>query len=347
MQRIYSEIIKNRLIFRQFKIDGKRVIIWLSLVLLIADWIYKTINGINLTNREQCILNNFLPSMAFYFYEYFIELFLIVISGIFIGNVISKYFQKFRNLVPRNQIMAFVMASVIPICSCSAIPLIASLHDKIKPRVIFTFILAAPVLNPYIIFLAFTGIGFFYGVLRILSILVLSISIGWIMEKFMDRTNNLKIMRFAICKEETACTAYKSGDVYDLTFRMLRKILPFIVIAGILGFAIELWHPLKMLHQHYFGNSAWGVLIAVIVGIPMYLCNGADILFLSPLMRFAHFGMGGAIAFSLTSTMICVSSIAMLVPIIGRKATLVLTFSIFLFSILIGVIINLFINYFV
>ena len=189
-----------------------KVGIYFSIFLLIIDFIYKSWYGISYQNREMCVVYNFLPSVLFWIYEYFIELFLVVIVGVFVAVILERQFSKHKRFFPKNQFSAFIYASIIPVCSFSAIPMIETMKDKFKFCTLITFVVAAPLLNPYIVSLSFSVLGIKYGILRITASFVLAIITGLVVE---------------------------------------------------------------------------------------YFCNGADVVFLQPLMKYAGLSMGSSIAFSL------------------------------------------------
>ena len=151
------------------------------------DLIYKIIDGITYQNMQDCILYSNLPRLAFLFYEYFIELFLMVIVGVFVASILEKHFSKLSKFIPKNSVSAFLYASVIPVCSCSAVPLIKAMNKKIPFRSIITFVVAAPLLNPYIIVLSISVIGIRYAVLRVICSFILAIVTGYVVELFYNR----------------------------------------------------------------------------------------------------------------------------------------------------------------
>lgn len=321
-----------------------RVIIYTVLLLLLTDWLYKTINGINPVNKQDCVLFNIAPRLIFLMYEYFVELILVVITGIFAGNLISKYFLTFKKVIPSNQLLAFVYASILPVCSCSVIPVIEPLKNKIKSRVLFTFIIAAPALNPYIIMLSFSTLGITYGVLRILSTFLLSITGGLFLEKVVKTTGNKYFSHniFDCQAKSNQCPSILNTDIFQSTMKMTLKIFPYLLVAGFVGLFFEFFDPSKILQHHFFKTEWIGLVVFIFVGIPLYLCNGADVLFLYPLVNFAKLSMGTAIAFSLCSTMVCASSAIMLTQYIGKKATFYFITYIIIFTFCVGILINVF-----
>ncbi len=332
------------IMYSTFKKYKAQIVVFTSGFILIVDWIYKTIMGISSNNREECILYNIAPRIVFLFYEYFVELILLLVVSIFIGNIILKYFSNRRNFVPKTQFTAFLYASVLPVCSCSVVPFLEMFKDKIKPRVLFTFVIAAPLLNPYIIAISYGILGVAYGTLRVLGSFILSVTTGWFLEKMMLKTNLFKNAKTLPCQQNDK-KCIRQANTYQKTLSMVQLLFPYILVAGIMGVGLEFFNPVKILQHHYYQNSFISVLVAVIVGIPVYMCNGADILFLFPLVRFAKFSLGPAVGFSLASTAICISSVIMLSPYLGKKGTLILLILITLLIIFISMGIEIGLNF--
>ena len=113
------------------------------------------------------------------------------------------------------------------------------------------------------------------------------------------------------------------ADIYLETFAIFRRLVPYLLVAGGLGVGLEYLGPRQFLLRGGFASGLPEVLIWTLVGVPLYFCNGAEVLFLRPLVSHG-FPWGTAIAFSLTSTTVCVTSIAMLFRVIGVRLTLVL-----------------------
>jgi uncharacterized protein len=314
-------------------------LIFFSISVLAIDFAYKSINNISYQNREACILYNLLPKVGFLFYEYFIELLLIVIVGIFVAVLLEKRFKKFKKFYPKNQITAFVYASVIPVCSCSAIPLLQTMQNKMPLRTIITFVVAAPLLNPYIIMLSFSVLGVEYGILRIVGSACLALLTGLVAEYFMH-CELLDVKAVTNCKPKS-CKFIKP-NIYEDTFEILKKVLPYILIAGFLGLLFEFYDPARFLQKFYFGNNWLGIPFAVLVGTPIYFCNGADVVFLKPVIEYAGLSLGTAMTFSLTSTSICISSFIMLLKFIGKRLTLIITVTVVVLTMLMGFLINLY-----
>ncbi len=317
-----------------------RIFIFTALFILSADFVYKTLYNITYINRDQCFLYKSLPKIGFLSYEYFIELPLIVLLGILVSVMLESYFSRYRRFYPRNPVTSFVYASVIPICACGVLPLTVSMKESLNFRTIITFVVAAPLLNPYIIMMSFFTLGAEYGILRIASSFILAVSSGYVLEFFHKREMGMQYASALGCKPQSCSKV--SGDTYTKTWSIFKQVLPYLVLAGIFGILMELYMPLNLLKDKFADHGTLGLILSIIVGIPVYLCNGAEVLFLRPLINCGGLSQGAAVAFSLTSTAICLTSIVMLTKFIGKKLTVILTIHIMVMTFLIGVVIDVF-----
>jgi len=317
-----------------------QLVIALSAIILTSDFIYKTVKDITYANRHKCFLYLSLPKKYFLAYEYFIELFMVVVLGIFMAVLLEKWFNRFKKFYPRNQLTAFIYGSIIPVCSCSVIPLLNSMRDKLSMRTMITFIISAPLLNPYIIVLSFSALGIKYGILRIVCSFILAMLSGIVVEHFYRKSEQkIQFNQFEVRKDKASCLFIKP-DIYLQTYQILKSVLPYLIIAGILGLLVELYLPIGFIQNFKLIDKFFVPALMSLVGAPLYYCNGADIIMLRPLVNHNDLLLGSAIAFSLTSTSICITSIVMLLKFLGKRLAIVLTITIILLTYIIAVLIN-------
>ena len=319
----------------------KRQLIKSGLVLSIAIWVldilYRTFADVSYINREKCVLYKNLPRPGFLLFEYFIETVLIVFVSVFIAVVVSKQFSRLKRFLPGNPVTAFLYGSLIPVCSCAAIPLISSMRGHSKFSTTISFALAAPLLSPYIIFLSFTVLGPTYGALRIGASFVLVMITALILD-FFHRNDALPVAHAAVEPCNSRCVGH-SGDVYLETYVGFRGLLPYVMLAGMFALALENLGIRRLILHEGLGHGVAAVVVWTLVGIPLYFCNGAEVLFLRPLVNHG-FPVGTSIAFSLTSTTVCATSIGMLLKIIGTRLTAILVVCVFVLSVAIGLALN-------
>ena len=316
-----------------------RIFIFSVLILVVAHTLYMNMMGFTSLSHDACVVYKTVPRWFFQFYESFLELFVVVILGILAGVLMEKYFFKIKRFYPKNQILAFVYGSILPICSCGVVPLVESMQRKTSLKVIITFIVATPLLNPYIISVSFAVLGFKYGMLRIVFAFFTAIITGYVVEYAAKILKLEGVGDYKACVSD--CDPVLDRDPFVKTMKMTRKILPYILLAGTLSFLFALINPKQYLETLNFSAEPWATILLTLIGIPLYVCNGTDVLFLKPLMQYTDLSMGAAIAFSLSSSAVCISSIVMLAKYLGGKLTTVLTVTIFILMLLFSTFINL------
>ncbi len=285
-----------------------------------ADTVYKTVNKISFLNREKCVLYDGMPRPLFLVFEYCVELTVMIFLGIFLAALAERLFTRFRRFYPGNPFAAWAYGSLIPVCSCSALPIAETMKETLDMRTILSFIVAAPILNPYIIFMSFSVLGWEYGLLRIASSFALSIGAGYLVGALHRKASPVDLPARGCAAK--AC-AMGGGSVYQRTVSIFASILPYLGAAAALGILLDLLTGKSAALLETIPNTLPGKLAIIAVGVPLYLCNGADVLILRPLMH-AGVSLGTAVAFSLTSTSVCITSIVMCMKFISRRTTFIL-----------------------
>ncbi|MCX6309450.1 MAG: hypothetical protein NTY32_11675, partial [Bacteroidia bacterium] len=141
-QRIADQADKARHTAKEQR--NARVLIFSVLFVVVVHTLYMNIMGFSSLSHDACVVYKNVPKWVFQFYESFLELFVVVILGILAGVLLEKYFFKIKRFYPRNQLLAFLYGSILPVCSCGVVPLVESMQRKTSLKVIITFIVATP-----------------------------------------------------------------------------------------------------------------------------------------------------------------------------------------------------------
>jgi uncharacterized protein len=325
---------------QEIKRNGTFALVVFAILFFVSDLLYKTIYSISYLNREKCILYQTLPKFWFLFFEYFFELFFIVVVGVFIAVLLEFWFSRYNRFYPKNSVTAFLYASLLPVCACSTIPMIGSMRGKLPFRAIITFVVAAPLLSPYIIVLSFSVLGTKYALMRICGSFILAVSAGFVVNHFSKGDHRANPEAFIV--DPTHVVGDRQGDIYLKTHAILRGLLPYFLVAAVMGLAIEWAAPANFLTKLEFSNNISGIIISILIGIPIYLCHGAEILLLRPLIHQSGLSGGATIAFSLASTSICMTSLALIIRFIGKKLATILVGNLVVIIFLIGLLIDFF-----
>lgn len=325
---------------RRLKKTIIKAFIVFSIALLVIDSIYRHINNISYLTREKCIVHGLLSKVGFLFFEYLIAFMIIVFFGIFLATLLKKYFSRYQRFYPKNAMTSFLYASLMPVCACAVIPLLKTMKGKLNFRTLITFIVAAPLLSPYIIILSFSVLGVKYAILRIVCSFILAVSSGYLLELFYNKKDKVELDKFKTCDDKSCVT--EKADIYLDTYSIFMQILPYLILAGIMGIIFELFVPKNFLSNLHVTDNILGIMIVISIGLPFYFCNGTEVLFLRPLMCWGGFSLGTAMAFSLTSTAICITSMVMLLKFIGKRLTFILLGNIIIVTLVLSYLIDLF-----
>ncbi len=271
------------------------------------------------------------------------------IWGCVLAGFMVKYMGIGKIKFPKSMLGAGAMASLLPICSCAAVPLAHGLilGKQIRVRTIITFLIIVPVLSPIVMILAFARIGWEYLVIEIISVFALAMIAGIFIE------------RFAGIKEPDACgkgcyscEGCKSSNMLKshnsallAGWDQLIYLMKYIFLGLIIGAALSVYVDAETIAQ-IFGSQGdlWGSLpglfLIVLIGIPLFICSGEDVLILAPLLASGALPLGHAIAFAITGNAICITSIPVMIATFGKKVTTLLVFFFFVGSIILGLVIN-------
>jgi uncharacterized membrane protein YraQ (UPF0718 family) len=314
-----------------------KIAIIVCIVFALADFAYKTINNINPANREQCIVYKMLPGPAFILFENLVELPVIIFLSIFSGLFLQRLFNRLRFPVFVGPLKTFFTASLLPICSCSSVSLLGGMGKIFNIKNTLIFFIAAPLLNPFIILMSVNILGVKYCLLRIMGAFLLSLSAGYLIHFIQPETKPADQTGPA-CIKEGACVEKKLNP-YIKGMRIFKNLIPFFLFGAGLSivFNLVLGNPFEVMKgilQSIFSKAG-----IVLLGIPLYICGGADILILKPLLH-AGLPLGTALSFTLTAASVCIPSVLMIGRLLGKKIIISLIIYIVTFSFVYGELIN-------
>jgi uncharacterized membrane protein YraQ (UPF0718 family) len=236
-------------------------------------------------------------TLHFFFYDT-VKIALLLSGIIFVITILRSYMSIERTramLGGRREGVGNVMAAglgvVTPFCSCSAVPaFIGFVAAGVPLGVTLSFLIASPLVNEIAIGLLLTLFGWQITLAYVVAGVSIAIVAGWVLGR-------LKLERYV---EPFVFETTLGGQVIDstagLTFTqrvqmgteevgtILRKIWPYLLVGIGLGAVIHGWAPEDFFTQYAGADNPFGVLVAVLIGIPLY-SNAAGIL---PLVEALH-----------------------------------------------------------
>lgn len=281
------------------------VVAWVSLYWLnehLWDWLLFDILELNPTDRTVETIHFFLYDTA--------KITLLLTGIIFVITVLRSYMsiERTRALLGGKReglgnVLAALLGVVTPFCSCSAVPaFIGFVAAGIPIGVTMSFLIASPLINEIAIGMLLSLFGWKVTALYIAAGLVVAIVAGWIL----GRINAERWVEPFVF--ETKLGGQPIDPSASLTFdqriqmgieesaSILKKIWPYLLIGIALGAVIHGWVPTDFFTTYAGADNAFGVLVAVAIGIPLY-SNAAGIMPMVQALYEKGLPMGTLLAF--------------------------------------------------
>lgn len=263
-------------------------------------------------------------SVQFFLYDV-IKITILLCALIFVISYIQSYFppERSRRILGRfrglwaNTVSA-LLGTVTPFCSCSSIPLFMGFTSAGLPvGVTFSFLISSPMVDLGSLVLL-TGIfGFRVAAVYVLVGLVLAVMGGTIIEKLhMERYVEDFILSAGGVDLEAPSLTRRDRLMYarEQMTGTFRKVFPYILVGVGIGAVIHNWIPQDYVEAVLGGGNPFGVVLATLVGVPMY----ADIFGTIPVAE-ALLGKGAQLG-TVLSFMMAVTTLSLPSMIMLRKA---------------------------
>jgi uncharacterized membrane protein YraQ (UPF0718 family) len=272
----------------------------------------------------------------FFFYDT-VKIALLLIGIIFLVTVLRSFMsvERTRALLGGKRegvgnVMAAGLGVITPFCSCSAVPaFIGFVAAGVPLGVTLSFLIASPLVNEVAIALLFGLFGIGPTLLYVGAGLVIAIVAGFVLGR-------LRLERWV---EPFVFETRLGGQVIDpsagLTWDdriqmgveevgvILRKIWPYLLVGIALGAAIHGWAPEDFFTRYAGSGNPFAVLIAVLIGIPLY-SNAAGILPLVEALHDKGLPMGTLLAFMMAVVALSLPELILLRRVL--KPPLIVTF---------------------
>jgi len=254
------------------------------------------------------------PAETLHFFVYDSIKIALLLSGIiFVITVARSYMsvERTRALLGGRRegagnVMAAGLGVVTPFCSCSAVPaFIGFVAAGIPIGVTLSFLIASPLVNEIAIGLLLTMFGWQVTVAYIAAGVGIAIVAGWLLGRLgVERW----VEPFVF---ETRLDGRLVDSTADLTFAqrlqmgaeevasILHKIWPYLLVGIGVGALIHGWAPESLFTEYAGPGNAFGVLVAVLIGIPLY-SNAAGIMPLVVVLHDKGLPMGTLLAFMMS-----------------------------------------------
>lgn len=275
-------------------------------VKVFADWVTFGILNIAPDSAMAYAVNFFIYDTIKILILLFVVMFCVSVFRTFITPEKTRRVLSHQNEYVGNVLASF-LGIITPFCSCSAISLFMGFVEAGVPLgVTFSFLVAAPMINEVAVVLLWGVFGFKVMAIYIASGITIAVISGIIIGKM--KVENL-IEQSVFCSDNSSNgnanlkirwkTRFKYAKNY--TLGIISKIWIYIVFGIGVGALIHGYVPADFLAA-YAGSDKWyGVLVATLIGIPLY-SNAAGIIPLVGVLMEKGVAMGTVLAFMMSVT---------------------------------------------
>ena len=268
--------------------------------------------------------NRWVGSVQFFFYDV-IKITVLLCALIFLISYIQSFFppERSKKILGRFRgiganIVAALLGTVTPFCSCSSIPLFIGFTSAGLPvGVTFSFLISSPMVDLGSLVLLMSIFGAKVAVVYVIFGLIIAVLGGTLIEKLrMERYVESFILTAGSVDIDSPDLTYKDRLLYakEQMVNTFQKVFPYVLVGVGIGAVIHNWIPEAWIVTVLGNKNPFGVVLATLIGVPMY----ADIFGTIPIAE-ALFTKGAQLG-SVLSFMMAVTTLSLPSMIMLRKA---------------------------
>lgn len=267
-------------------------------------------------------------SVHFFIYDV-IKIVVLLCILIFIISYIQSFFppERTKKILGRfhglgANLIAALLGTVTPFCSCSSIPLFIGFTSAGLPLgVTFSFLISSPMVDLGSLVLLMSIFGAKVAIVYVVLGLVIAVAGGTLIEKMHLENQVEEFIRNAKAIElpqEELTVKDRLKYAWDQVTETLKKVFPYILVGVGIGAVIHNWIPEDVIVKFLGNGNPFGVIIATIAGVPMY----ADIFGCIPIaeaLLAKGAKLGVVLSFMMGVTTLSLPSMIMLKKAIKKK----------------------------
>ena len=295
------------------------------------------------------IIQGELVYLWYYFDIQLRQIFWYWILGMALGSAVSVFLKDrihstFRKLGEKKLgVLGIVIGSALgiasPLCMYGTIPIAASFSKSgIKDDWLAAFMMSSILLNPQLIIYS-AALGQTALIVRIASCFLCGITAGLLIHIFYRNKPFFKFSGFDEPKSRD-----NDPNIFLCFLKNFGRNIKATGIYFLIGIALsaifQRYVPQNIMTDLFGVNEAWGVLMAATIGVPLYACGGGTIPLLQAWLM-DGMSMGSAAAFMITGPATKITNLGALKIVLGVKRFILYIVFVVLFSLLIGLAVNL------
>ncbi|HMK61703.1 MAG TPA: permease [Dissulfurispiraceae bacterium] len=291
-----------------------------------ADYVTYTLVGLDPAGHAG-------EALDFFIYDT-LKIFLLLTTIVFAVAIIRSYFppEKTKKILSHKKeiignILAALLGIVTPFCSCSAVPLFIGFVEAGVPLgVTFSFLISSPMVNEVALIMLWGLFGWKIAVIYTATGVALAIVSGVVIGKLkMERHVQDYVWEIRAGEMKVVETIFREKIEYarGYTADLLKKLWPYVIIGVGVGAIVHGYVPTDFVVKYAGPHNPLAVLVAVLIGIPLY-SNAAGMIPVVQALVDKGMAMGTVLAFMMSVTAISFPEAVILKNVL--KPPLIVTF---------------------
>ena len=271
-----------------------------------------------------------------------------ILAGIVLGEILRNlsWLDKLNSWCHKATFTSILIAAILgvisPLCTYGTVPLVLMLARKGFPlSPLLTFLISSSSLNPQLFFITWGGIDIELALVRLGTILLFSLLAGMLLN-IIPVKSILATERIQGDPQVRPHSGHSTGRIgFRRTLRGMWNELKYIgwymIIGCILGAVIEVFVPGDWFSGLFKSKPLESIMIAAILGVPVYVCGGGAIPLVNSLL-IKGLNPGAALAFLTVGQTVRITPLFALAALVRKKYILIYVVTVLLFAVLIGLI---------
>lgn len=219
-------------------------------------------------------------SLSFFLMD-LIKISILLCVLIFIISYIQSFFppERSRKIMGKfggvgARVIGALLGTITPFCSCSSIPIFMGFTSAGLPLgVTFSFLISSPMVDLGSLVLLMSIFGWKVAVLYVFFGLVIAVAGGSLIEHlhiedqiadFIRNTNAAELPEIKLTVKD------RLKNAWSQVTSTYRRLIPYIIAGVLIGAFIHNWIPENWIVIALGNKNPFGVIIATVLGIPMY-----------------------------------------------------------------------------
>ena len=261
----------------------------MQMIQTVWDFFQNEMLGMNWLNRligkiiEACgldLASGIGGSVQFFIYDV-LKIMALLAVLIMVISYIQSYFppERTKKILGRfhgvgANVIAALLGTVTPFCSCSSIPLFIGFTNAGLPLgVTFSFLISSPMVDLGSLVLLMSIFGWKIAILYIVLGLVISVAGGTLIEKMHLENQVEEYIRNGKAidiPQEQLHFKDRIEFAWEQVVATAKKVFPYVLVGVGIGAWIHNWVPEDLIVKLLGDNNPFGVVIATVAGVPMY-----------------------------------------------------------------------------